>query len=75
MKEVEEDGGESIILEGYRINGYIYDQKHCPTCDSPSIYAYDFDALFCSKCNLWLESACSDPSYEFCRERPLRPLS
>lgn len=37
--------------------------------------AYDevFDAYYCTRCDVWLESVCSDNACMTCRNRPQRP--
>jgi hypothetical protein len=63
-----------VIVGGVRVPGSIDDIRHCPHCGSARIYHDDYDSYFCPVCNMWLESACSDPSCSYCRSRPERPL-
>ncbi len=47
-----------------------------PKCDQPgheSEYSINFDAYFCKKCNIWLESNCMSPDCSYCIRRPKRP--
>jgi hypothetical protein len=37
-------------------------------------HSEDYDAYYCENCNEWLESACDDPTCEYCINRPLTPL-
>ena len=32
------------------------------------------DAYYCPKCNRWIEPICDDPTCEYCKERPKKPL-
>lgn len=31
------------------------------------------DAMYCPRCDMWLEPKCSDPDCDFCHRRPDRP--
>jgi hypothetical protein len=33
----------------------------CPNCEGSSDYSIDYDSYFCGPCNVWLETACTDP--------------
>lgn len=37
------------------------------------VYSEQYDAYYCETCNTWLESACDDPTCEYCVKRPLTP--
>lgn len=45
----------------------------CPYCDNRKSYSEVYDAMYCEKCNVWLEEACSDSNCEYCSERPEKP--
>lgn len=47
----------------------------CPTCGQRVDYSNTYDALYCSRCDQWLEEKCSDPNCVFyqCHLRPDRP--
>jgi hypothetical protein len=47
----------------------------CHKCGTSIIYGIEADATLCPSCNVWLESACSDPNCQFCANRSDRPLS
>jgi hypothetical protein len=51
--------------------------KHTPkithNCVHPRQYSQKYDAYFCAKCDVWVESRCGDPDCEFCRGRPDKP--
>lgn len=51
--------------------------KHTPkivhNCRHPRSYSQKYDAYFCEKCDVWVESRCGDPDCEFCHKRPERP--
>jgi len=36
-------------------------------------YSEVYDAYYCETCNEWLDSACDDPTCEYCINRPLTP--
>lgn len=72
IRENEEKG--TIIIGNQEIEGFIDDSKICLKCSQNQIYYDDYDSFFCPNCNIWLESACSDPTCEFCRTRPKNPL-
>ena len=62
-----------LFINGQKFDGII-DDMPCPKCSEFRIYSDDFDAYFCAACNEWLESACSDTTCEFCKDRPDKPL-
>jgi len=62
-----------VIIGDIEIKGFV-DDESCQKCLKPRIYYDDYDAFFCPYCNVWLESACSDSTCEFCRKRPEKPL-
>ena len=41
--------------------------------DAQDSEAFGYDAYFCMRCDVWLESACNDPACSMCAERPKRP--
>lgn len=45
----------------------------CPQCKEEGRYSESYDVVFCENCDIWLESACSDASCEFCRDRSEKP--
>ena len=45
----------------------------CETCNSKNQYTEKYDAYYCKSCNTWLESACDDPTCEYCVNRPQTP--
>ena len=50
----------------------------CETCKSVIMYNYDYDSIFCPKCNKWLDKfpVCDDPTCQYCtKTRPERPLA
>ena len=74
MLSVVEDEEKGVVIVGdHEVDGFIDDQC-CPECAELRIYCYDYDAFLCPQCNLWLDSACSDPACEYCRKRPWKPL-
>lgn len=36
-------------------------------------YSTKHDALYCSDCDIWMDSACDDLDCEYCPERPELP--
>ena len=76
MTNTEENENKGIvIIEKQEIEGFIDESKTCPKCSENQVYYDDYDSFFCPHCNNWLESACNDPSCEFCRSRPKKPLN
>lgn len=45
----------------------------CPNCGDKKIRNEDYDAYFCSQCDIWLENTCGDPDCGYCTERPETP--
>lgn len=45
----------------------------CEKCKEEQKYSQKYDAYYCEKCNEWQERKCSDPSCEFCVNRPEKP--
>lgn len=45
----------------------------CATCDEEAKYDVIYDALYCDRCNVWLEAACEGGECEACMGRPERP--
>ncbi len=62
-----------VEINGDQIDGWV-DDALCVACANKRIYYNNFDAFFCADCNIWLESNCSDPACEYCRNRPDKPL-
>ena len=46
----------------------------CPDCGKKGSYKEKYDAYFCSKCNKWLDTKCSDITCEYCSKRPDNPI-
>ncbi|WML48750.1 hypothetical protein RCG23_00990 [Neobacillus sp. PS3-34] len=65
---------DSVIIDGYEIEGFIDKELCCNKCSTSLVYYEDFDAYFCPKCNLWTEAACDDPDCIYCPNRPEKPL-
>jgi len=75
MQEVFEDRERGVVIVGgEEIEGRVEDTR-CPACGEYKIYHDRYDAYFCARCNAWLESQCSDPGCDYCRERPAAPLA
>ena len=36
-------------------------------------YSEKYDSYYCTKRNVWLESGCSDPTCEYCKDKPATP--
>ena len=47
--------------------------KSCELCLQIASYSRRYDAMFCKKCNIWLEPECDDPKCFYCKERPAKP--
>ncbi|AYO31667.1 hypothetical protein D2962_14630 [Biomaibacter acetigenes] len=60
-------------MDDKKIEGFISDER-CKRCNKFLIHYDRYDAFFCAFCNIWTEGKCSDPSCQFCRNRPERPL-
>ena len=39
-------------------------------CGAKKSYSDEYDAYYCNSCQQWLEDKCSDPTCEFCANRP-----
>lgn len=63
-----------VIIDGFKIDGYLEKEKTCSKCKFTLVYYEDFDAYFCPKCNEWKEAKCSDPTCSYCTNRPDKPL-
>lgn len=46
----------------------------CTCCNGPVFVDKTYDAFYCEKCNVWLESKCNDPNCEYCKDRPEYPF-
>lgn len=47
-------------------------RRPCYQCHSVTFYNDEYDAYFCTKCDMWLEKRCGSLC-EFCTERPETP--
>lgn len=47
--------------------------NHCIGCMEQLVYNDEFDSVYCMSCDEWRETACEDPSCEYCGERPAKP--
>jgi ribosomal protein L37AE/L43A len=73
-KDVREDQRRAVVRVGrHELRGFV-DENPCPNCGARRVYHEKHDAYFCPHCNRWLEGPCSDPSCEYCLERPDTPL-
>ncbi len=45
----------------------------CSKCGRERSYSDRFDSFYCSQCDIWSETKCSDPECSFCKDRPDRP--
>ncbi len=76
MKIVIENKNKGTInVDDQEIDGFIDDEKLCPTCLENSIYYDDYDSFVCPQCNIWLDFACGDSTCEYCRNRPEKPFA
>ena len=74
MRTIHDDRTREMVeIDGTPVRGWIGDAE-CEQCNQFLIYHDAFDAFFCADCNAWKESRCSDPSCNYCRNRPDRPL-
>ena len=73
MKIFEDDDSCDVIIDGTRIEGYIFDEK-CKKCGNFIIYYDRYDAFFCAYCNMWTNQQCGDVDCEYCKNRPEKPL-
>jgi len=75
LRDIREDKIKGTVFIGkHEFEGFIDDSETCPKCSENRIYYDDYDSFFCPQCNVWLESACSEPNCEFCFARPKIPL-
>ena len=54
--------------------GFEQRRQFCNRCGRRTEMNWDFDALFCRRCNRWIESTCAQPDCGFCHRRPAKPL-
>jgi ribosomal protein S27AE len=54
--------------------GFRRRQEYCNRCGQRTEMNHDYDALFCGRCNRWIDSKCLDPGCMFCSKRPERPV-
>jgi hypothetical protein len=54
--------------------GFEERQRRCNRCGNATKMNWDFDALFCRRCNRWIDAKCSQPDCQFCGRRPRKPL-
>ena len=54
--------------------GFERRREYCNRCDQRLLMSDEFDALYCGRCNRWIESKCADPHYLYCSKRPERPI-
>ncbi|MGA2660504.1 MAG: hypothetical protein ABSH34_23640 [Verrucomicrobiota bacterium] len=54
--------------------GFERRREHCNRCGQRTEMNHDYDALYCGRCNRWIESKCSDPACMYCSKRPERPV-
>lgn len=47
--------------------------KRCETCGEYHIFLFEFDAICCPVCNIWIDEKCGDPQCYFCAARPDTP--
>ena len=68
-----ESSGE-ISINGYRLSGYIAENRKCDKCNHFLIVDCEFDASFCPRCRAWSFPKCDDPCCRYCSVRPDEPL-
>jgi hypothetical protein len=73
MRIIEDEKTCDVIIDGTRIEGFIWDKK-CKICDNLLIYYDKYDAFFCACCNEWVEPKCGDVNCQYCKNRPEKPL-
>jgi hypothetical protein len=39
----------------------------------PSMRSAKYDSYACLKCNIWLDGVCSDPTCDYCKDKPEKP--
>jgi hypothetical protein len=54
--------------------GFERRQRYCNRCGQRLLMNNEFDALYCGRCNRWIDSTCSDPRCVYCSKRPARPV-
>jgi ribosomal protein S27AE len=54
--------------------GFERRRDYCNRCGQRTSMSDEFDALYCGRCNRWIDSKCSDPHCSYCSKRPVRPL-
>ena len=54
--------------------GFERRQEYCNRCGQRLLMSDEFDALYCGRCNRWIDSKCSDPRCVYCSKRHARPL-
>lgn len=54
--------------------GFERRRDYCNRCDQRLLMSDEFDALYCGRCNRWIDSKCSDPHCSYCSKRPEWPL-
>jgi ribosomal protein S27AE len=54
--------------------GFERRRDYCNRCDQRLLMSDKFDALYCGRCNRWVDSKCSDPRCVYCSKRPARPV-
>lgn len=54
--------------------GFERRRDYCNRCGQRLLMSDEFDALYCGRCNRWVDSRCSQPDCGFCRRRPAKPL-
>lgn len=65
----------TVSVGDYTTSGFLARNRSCRFCGfTPAVYLDDHDAYACPKCRKWLESACSDPDCNYCRNRPAEPF-
>ena len=54
--------------------GFERRRDYCNRCGQQLLMSDEFDALYCGRCNRWVDSKCSDPRCVYCSKRPARPV-
>lgn len=54
--------------------GWFERRTTCNRCGSAIERDEEHDAYCCRACRRWIEPRCGDPTCQFCRRRPARPL-
>ena len=54
--------------------GFKRRQEYCNRCGQRTSMSDEYDALYCGRCNRWIESKCNQAGCVFCRCRSARPL-